>query len=106
MIASFTDILEAARRRRSAVPAFTCYDAETAAGVLRAARGRPLIMLISANLVTGPAGELLVAALHGMAARAASPVCLQLDRAHDLDVVGIGCELGFRELAAPAVALR
>jgi tagatose 1,6-diphosphate aldolase GatY/KbaY len=100
MIASFTEVLEAARRRRCAVPAFTCYDAETAAGVLRAAAGRPLIVLVSANLVTAPAGSLLVAALHGMASRAPSPVCLQLDHAHDLDVVRIGCALGLGAVMA------
>jgi ketose-bisphosphate aldolase len=94
MIASFNDLVGAARRRGGALPAFTCYDAETAAGVLRAAAGRPMILLVSANLAVGPAGDLLVAALHGMAARADSPVCLQLDHAHDLDAVSTGCALG------------
>jgi tagatose 1,6-diphosphate aldolase GatY/KbaY len=94
MIASFTDLVGAARRRGAALPAFTCYDAETAAGVLRAAAGRPAILLVSSNLAGGAGGDLLVAALRAMAARADSPACLQLDHAHDLDAVRVGCALG------------
>jgi tagatose 1,6-diphosphate aldolase GatY/KbaY len=94
VIAGFVALLAAARRRGTAVAAFTCYDAETAAGAIRAAAGRPVVILVSPNLVVGPGGELLVAALRGMAEHAPSPVCLQLDHAHDLDTVRAGCELG------------
>jgi ketose-bisphosphate aldolase len=100
MIASFRDLVGAARRRGGALPAFTCYDAETAAGVLRAAAGRPVILLVSSNLVNGAAGDLLVAALQAMAARAHSPACLQLDHAHDLDAVRVGCALGMDAVMA------
>jgi ketose-bisphosphate aldolase len=82
------------------VAAFTCYDAESAAGVLLAAGGRPLVLLVSAQLVTGPGGDLLSAALRGMAERAVGPVCLELDHAHDLDAIRAACELGFGAVMA------
>jgi tagatose 1,6-diphosphate aldolase GatY/KbaY len=94
VIAELPDLLEEARRRGTAVAAFTCYDAETVAGVLAAAAGRPVILLLSASLVSAPEGDLLVAGMRAMAERASSPVCLELDHAHDLDVIRAGCELG------------
>jgi tagatose 1,6-diphosphate aldolase GatY/KbaY len=94
VIAELPDLLEEARRRGTAVAAFTCYDAETVAGVLAAAAGRPVILLLSASLVSAPEGDLLVAGMRAMAERAPSPVCLELDHAHDLDVIRAGCELG------------
>src|SRR6185312_11349447 len=60
MIAGLLELLADARRRRSGLLGFTCYDAETAAGVLTAAAGRPVVMLISSQLVTAPAGDLIV----------------------------------------------
>jgi tagatose 1,6-diphosphate aldolase GatY/KbaY len=97
---SFVGMLEEARRRGTAVGAFTCYDAETAVGVLQAAAGRPVILLVSSQLVRDPAGPLVVAALQGMARHASSPVCLQLDHAHDLDVIRTACELGMDAVMA------
>ena len=94
MIAGLLELLADARRRRSGLLGFTCYDAETAAGVLTAAAGRPVVMLISSQLVTAPAGDLIVTGLRAIAERASSPVCLQLDHAHDLDTIRAGCELG------------
>jgi ketose-bisphosphate aldolase len=100
VIAGFGEMLATARRRGTAVGAFTCYDAESAAGVLSAAGGRPVVLLVSAGLVTGPGGDLLVAALRGMAEHVPAPVCLELDHAHDLDAVLAGCELGFGAIMA------
>jgi tagatose 1,6-diphosphate aldolase GatY/KbaY len=94
VIAGLPDLLDGARRRGTAVAAFTCYDAESVAGVLAAAAGRPVIVLVSSSLVGAPGGDLLVAGLRGMAERARSPVCLELDHAHDLDVIRAACELG------------
>jgi tagatose 1,6-diphosphate aldolase GatY/KbaY len=100
VIAGLLELLADARRRRSAVLAFTCYDAESAAGVLTAADGRPVVMLTSPQLLNAPGGDLIVAALRAMAERARSPVCLQLDHAHDLDTIRIGCELGMTAVMA------
>ncbi len=94
MIARFTDLLSAAHGDRTAVFAFTCYDAESAAGVLTAAAGRPVIILVSAQLVLRRGGDLVVAALLGIAERAASPVCVELDHAHELEAVRAACALG------------
>jgi tagatose 1,6-diphosphate aldolase GatY/KbaY len=100
VIAAFTDVVQEARRRGTAAAAFTCYDAESAAGVLRAAAGRPVIILVSAQLVVAPSGDLIVAALRGMAERSRSPVCLELDHAHSLDAISAGCELGLGAVMA------
>jgi tagatose 1,6-diphosphate aldolase GatY/KbaY len=100
VIAGFAEILADARRRGTATAAFTCYDAESAAGIMRAAGGRPVIVLVSAQLVVAPGGDLVVAALHGIAERAPAPVCLQLDHAHDLEVIRAGCELGMGAVMA------
>jgi ketose-bisphosphate aldolase len=100
MIASFREVLDAARRRRTAAAAFTCYDAQSAAGVLRAARSRPVVILASAQLVVSPEGQAMVAALRAIAEQARSPVCLQLDHAHDLAAIEAGCELGLGAVMA------
>jgi ketose-bisphosphate aldolase len=100
VIAGFGEMLAAARSRGTAVGAFTCYDAESAAGVLSAAGGRPVVLLVSAGLVTGPGGDLLAAALRAMAERVAAPVCLELDHAHEIDAIRAGCELGFGAVMA------
>jgi tagatose 1,6-diphosphate aldolase GatY/KbaY len=100
VIAALPDLLEGARRRGTAVAAFTCYDAESVAGVLAAAAGRPVILLVSSSLVTEPGGDLIVAGMLGMAAHARSPVCLELDHAHDLDAIRAGCELGLGAVMA------
>ena len=106
MIAGLLELLADARRRRSALLAFTCYDAESAAGVLTAAAGRPMVMLISSQLVTAPAGDLIVAGLRAMAELASSPVCLELDHAHELDTIRAGCELGVGAVMADGSRLQ
>lgn len=100
MIESFVELLRRARLNGKAIGAFTCYDAESAAGVLGASAGSPLILLISSRLIKGSAGELLVTGLRAMAERAESPVCLQLDHARDLDTIRTGCRLGLGAVMA------
>ena len=101
MIASLDDLLADARRRGTAVGAFTCYDAESAAGVLGAAAGtRPVVILVSAELLRSREGELVAAGLLGMAERARSPVCVQLDHSHDLETIAVACGLGFGAVMA------
>ena len=100
MIVALPELLAEAHRRRTAVLAFSCYNAESAAGVLRAAAGRPIVILVSARLATGLAGELIVGALRGLAERASSAVCLQLDHAYDLDAIRIGCDAGVNAVMA------
>jgi tagatose 1,6-diphosphate aldolase GatY/KbaY len=94
VIARFAELVGAARRRKTAVGAFTCYDAESVAGVLRAAGHRPVIILVSARLIAEPQGDLAVAGFRAMVERAQAPACLQLDHAHDLDAIRAGCEAG------------
>lgn len=94
MIVGLPETLALARRNGTAVAGFSCYNAETAAGVLRAAAGRPVVLLIPARLLALPGGDLVAGALCAMAERVASPVCVQLDHAHDLEAVRMGIECG------------
>jgi tagatose 1,6-diphosphate aldolase GatY/KbaY len=94
VIADLRGLLGHARRARTAIAAFSCYDAETAVAVLRVADGRPVVVLVPAALVLEPHGELVVAALRAMAERTPGPVCLQLDHAHGLEEVEAACDWG------------
>ena len=107
MRASFADLLAEARARRGAVGAFTCYNLETAIGVLRAAdeRRRGVILLLGEKSFRGPGGELLVAALVAAAGRAVVPACVQLDHVSDLGVIAAAFESGVGAVMADGAAL-
>ncbi len=96
MRASFADLLAEAGARRAAVGAFTCYNLETAVGVLRTAeqRRRGVILLLGEKSFHGPGGELLAAALVAAASRAAAPACVQLDHVGDLGLIEAAFECG------------
>ena len=88
--------LFADRQARAAVGAFTCYDLETAAAVLRAAerRGASVILLIGARSFAAKDGPRLLSALVATAARSDIGACVQLDHCSDLDQIGAALELG------------
>ncbi len=96
MIAPFREILELRRARRAAVGAFTCYDATTAIGVVRAAEATstPVVLLVSKASFAANGGHLLVAALRGIADRVDIPVCVQLDHVDDREMIARALELG------------
>ena len=102
MISSFREIVGDCRARREAVGAFTCYDATTAVGVVRAAESRsaPVVLLVSEAAFTADGGDLLVAALLAVAERATTPVCVQLDHVDDLETMARALELGVGALMA------
>jgi ketose-bisphosphate aldolase len=97
MLSPFADLLT-----RRAVGAFTCYDLETATGVLAAAEeaGAPVILLISREAFAAPGGANLVTALRAVAERARVPSCLQLDHVADLELMEQALELGCGALMA------
>lgn len=94
MRASFDALI--ADRGSAAVGAFTCYNLEIAAGVLRAAAQRRVgvILLVSAQAFRARDGDLLLAALVAMADRAPVLVCVQLDHASDLELFESAFALG------------
>jgi ketose-bisphosphate aldolase len=96
MRARFSGLLAEASARGGAVGAFTCYNLETAAGVLEAAseRRRGVMLLVSRQSFASTSGELLLAALVAAADRAAVPACAQLDHVSDLSLVRRAFELG------------
>lgn len=115
MLTPFRELLEERRAAGAAAGAFTCYDATTALGVVRAAedRGVPVVLLVSDASFRAREGPLLVAALLGVARAARVPACVQLDHAPDPAVVraaiaaGVGAALadGSRLAAADNAAL-
>lgn len=108
MRAPFSELLREAADRSSAVGAFTCYNLETAAGVLQAAagRGRGVVLLISRASFIRPEGELFVAALRAVAAAAPVPVAIQLDHVDELELIERACALGVDAVMADGSALQ
>jgi ketose-bisphosphate aldolase len=96
MRAVFSELLVEAAGRGGAVGAFTCYNLETAQGVLEAAagRGRAVILLVSRESFAGPGGEVLLPALAAAAAHASVPACVQLDHVSDLGLIERASDLG------------
>lgn len=88
----FSELLAEALERGHAVGAFTCYNLETAAGVIEAAEaeGRGVILLVSKQSF----GDLLTSALLAVAERARIPACVQLDHVADLALIEKAFELG------------
>jgi tagatose 1,6-diphosphate aldolase GatY/KbaY len=96
VLARFSELLTEARTRDSAVGAFTCYNLETAVGVLRAAeaRRRAVILLVSEKSLSTPGGSLLLSALVAVADRSAVPACVQLDHVRELEPIEAAFALG------------
>jgi tagatose 1,6-diphosphate aldolase GatY/KbaY len=96
VLARFSELLARARSSDSAVGAFTCYNLETAVGVLRAAEARRcgVVLLVSEKSFLAPGGQLLLVALVAAAARSDAPVCIQLDHVRELGPIAAVFELG------------
>ena len=96
MLTHFSALLAEAASRGAAVGAFTCYNLETAVGVLSAADARRcgVILLVSEKSFSAPGGPLLVSALLAAAARSPVPACVQLDHVRDLEPIEAAFELG------------
>jgi tagatose 1,6-diphosphate aldolase GatY/KbaY len=102
VIAHFQEIIAEHRQTRSAVGAFTCYEATTAMGVVQAAEAvsTPVILLVSLTSFSGAAGDLLVSALLAIAEKASVPVCVQLDHVDDLALIERAIEVGIGAVMA------
>ena len=96
----FGRMLEAARRRGAAVAGFVVQDAESAGAVLRAAAGRPVVLLVPGHLATLPAGEILLSGLRSVIERSGAPAWVQLDHAHAVEEIAAACELGVSAVMA------
>jgi ketose-bisphosphate aldolase len=107
MNAAFSDVLGSARGRGAAAGAFTCYNLETALGVVRAAAARRVgaILLVSRASFTAPEGDSFVAALVAAAAHAPVPAVVQLDHVDDLALIERAFALGVGAVMADGSAL-
>ena len=96
MLVSFAALVAERGRRGAAAGAFTCYDLETARGVLRAAGevDAPVILLVSPQSFRRPGGDALLAALRAAADLAPGPACVQLDHVDDLALIERAFDLG------------
>jgi len=107
MEASLRDLIAQATQRGGAVGAFTCYNLETAIGVLRAAERFEcgVVLLVSPTNFRRPGGPGLTAALATLATRAAVPACVQLDHASDLALIKDALHAGARAVMADGSSL-
>jgi tagatose 1,6-diphosphate aldolase GatY/KbaY len=96
MISAFAELLAEGRERGRALGAFTCYDLETASGVLAAAAecDAGVLLLVSSAAFAHSGGDQLVAALRAAAERSPARACVQLDHVSDLDLIERAFEAG------------
>jgi ketose-bisphosphate aldolase len=102
VLTSFREILEERRAAGAAAGAFTCYNGETAAGVISAAEAAraPAILLLSEGSLRASNGRLLIAMLRAAAERAEVPACVQLDHVKDLALIREALEAGVGAIMA------
>lgn len=96
MLAPFAELLDGHRRRGSALVSFTCYNLETATGVLAAADelGVGVVLLIAQKAFRARSGPALLVALRAAAEVSKAPACVQLDHTDDLDQIRAAFDLG------------
>lgn len=102
MLVGFRELLEERRAAGAAAGAFTCYNGETAIGVIQAAEASsvPVILLISEASFRSVGGTVLLAMLRGAADRASVPACVQLDHARDPLLTRAALEAGVSAVLA------
>ena len=96
MIAPFAELLEEHRVAGTALGGFTCYDLETALGVLAAAHeaDTAVLLLVSSAAFAQAGGEMLLAGLRAAAERSPAQACVQLDHVGDLEQIARAFEVG------------
>ncbi len=96
MLVRFSDLLAEADARKGAVGAFTCYNLETAVGVLAAAEAQSagVVLLVSPQSFAGSHGDSLLAALVAAAERSSAQACVQLDHVTELGPIERAFGLG------------
>lgn len=99
MLTPFNDLLA---ERSGALGAFTCYDLETALGVLRAAEAARagVVLLVSAETLATPGGEHLAAAICAVADRCPVRACVQLDHVRSAELIEVGLNAGCTAIMA------
>jgi ketose-bisphosphate aldolase len=107
VLARLSELLPEARKGGAAVGAFTCYNLETAAGVLRAAEARRcgVVLLVSSQSFSAPGGGLLLAALVAAATRSETRACVQLDHVREAGAIEAAFELGATAVLADGSSL-
>ncbi|MEV6899654.1 class II fructose-bisphosphate aldolase [Amycolatopsis sp. NPDC051372] len=96
MRAALDDLVARRLGDRAAVPAFTCYGADTALAVVTAAEAldRPVVLLVAPSSAGATTGTRLIRTLRSIADDSAVPVCVQLDHAKDEALIRGAIEAG------------
>jgi len=96
LLCAFDTLLAERRAAGGGLGAFTCYDLETARGVLAAStqRGVGVVLLVSAAAFAEPGGAELVGALRGAVERSPARAVVQLDHVGELALIEAAFEAG------------
>jgi ketose-bisphosphate aldolase len=96
MHATFAELLSQAESRERAIGGFTAYNLETAVAICDAATQHDVgvMLLISAQAFASRAGGSLARTLHGVAAQATVPCCVQIDHVAELGIMAAALEAG------------
>lgn len=107
MITTLSTVLKRARERHYAVPAFNCFNLETAQAIIQAAEtsASPVIIQISESAMRY-GGPSLMAAVRQLARDASVKVVIHLDHCTTLDSVSLGLKWGASSAMFDGSALR
>lgn len=107
MMASFADMLRAARRGGYAVGSFNVYNYETIRGVVDSGQdaGLPVIVAFGANYLPNMALEEVACLVRTMAAVSSQPVALHLDHCKSFEVIIRAIKAGFSSVMFDGSAL-
>ncbi|MEU4673052.1 class II fructose-bisphosphate aldolase [Amycolatopsis sp. NPDC023774] len=96
MRAALDELVARRLAEHAAVPAFTCYGADTALAVVSAAEdlALPVILLVAPSSAAADRGPRLIRTLRGIADDSTVPVCVQLDHAKDDVLIRDAIEAG------------
>jgi ketose-bisphosphate aldolase len=108
MMASFTDILTAARRDHYAVGSFNVYNYETIRGVIESGReaGLPVIVAFGAGYLPNMELDEVAGLVRTMAAASPTPVALHLDHCKSFETIVRAIKAGFSSVMYDGSALQ
>lgn len=98
----FGEVLKALMRTPRGMLSFSCYDLETAVGVLSASEdvGAPVTLLVSEAAAASAGGRHLMVALVAVARQSAQPAFVQLDHCSDLVLMREALDVGVHAVMA------
>src|SRR4051794_13607984 len=98
----FGEVLKALMRTPRGMLSFSCYDLETAVGVLSASEdvGAPVTLLVSEAAAASAGGRHLMVVLVAVARQSTQPAFVQLDHCSDLVLMREALDVGVHAVIA------